>query len=236
MASKNLMQMSTDIVKFDHFDGGSFKRWQKKIQFLLATLKVAYVPTKPYPEESEDETLAASRERLNAMLDPLFDVYQNYSMAEELWNALEERYFTENATSKKFIVSKFNSYKMVDLRPIMDQMYELEHILSIFTQNNMNMDESIQVASIIDKLPSTWKDVKKNLKHRKDDLSLKDLGKHLLIEELYRLENKTNDDISKVHVMEEKGLSSKASGKKRRHDDKDKKKFKKNKKDVICYN
>ncbi|GJX34498.1 zinc finger, CCHC-type containing protein [Tanacetum coccineum] len=220
------------------------------MQFLLATLKVAYVMTKPYPKESEDETLAASRERLkfenddficrghilNAMSDSLFDVYQNYSMAKELWNALEERYFTEDATSKKFIVSKFNSYKMVDSRLIMDQMYELEHLLSMFTQNNMNMDESIQVASIIDKLPSTWKDVKKNFKHRKDDLSLKDLGKNLLIEEQYRLENKTNDDTSKVHVVEENGYSSKPGGKKRRHDGKDKKKFKKNKKDVICYN
>ncbi|GKF89946.1 hypothetical protein Tco_0263909, partial [Tanacetum coccineum] len=63
------------------------------------------------------------------------------------------------------------------------------------------------------------------------DLSLKDLGKHLLIEEQYRLENKTNDDTSKVHVMEEKGESSKAGGKKHRHDDKDKMKSKKNKKD-----
>ncbi|GJZ17398.1 zinc finger, CCHC-type containing protein [Tanacetum coccineum] len=250
MASKNLMQMSTNIVKLDRFDGGSFKLWQKKMQFLLAPLKVAYVLTKPYPEESENETLAASRERfkfenddficcghiLNAMSDPLFDINQNYFTAKELWNALEECYFTEDATSKKFIVSKFNSYKMVDLRPIMDQIYELEHILSMFTQNNMNMDESIQVASIIDKLPSTWKDVKKKLKQRKDDLSLKDLGKHLLIEEQYRLENKTNDDTSKVHVVEEKGESSKAGGKKRRHDNKDKKKSKKNKKDVIYYN
>nr|GEX39554.1 potassium channel AKT2/3-like [Tanacetum cinerariifolium] len=113
MASKNLMQMSTDIVKLDRFDGGSFKRWQKKMQFLLATLKVAYVLTKPYLEESENKTLAASRECLkfknddficrrhilNAMSDPLFDVYQNYSTAKELWNALEERYFTEDATT-----------------------------------------------------------------------------------------------------------------------------------------
>ena len=89
MTSKNLMQMSTDIVKLDRFDGGSFKRWQKKMQFLLATLKVSYVLTNPYPEESENETLTASRDRLkfenddficrghilNAMSDPLFDVY-----------------------------------------------------------------------------------------------------------------------------------------------------------------
>nr|GEX99302.1 hypothetical protein [Tanacetum cinerariifolium] len=184
MASKNLMQMSTDIVKLNRFDGGSFKRWQKKMQFLLATLNVAYVLTKPYPEESENETLAESRERLkfenddficrghilNAMSDPLFDVYQNYPTARDLWNALEERYFTEDATSTKFIVSKFNSYKM--------------------------------------------KDVKKNLKRRMDNLSLKDLGKHPFIEEQCRLKNKANDDTSKVHVVEEKGKSFKAGGKK----------------------
>ncbi|GKA43533.1 zinc finger, CCHC-type containing protein [Tanacetum coccineum] len=175
MTSKNLMQMSTNIVKLDCFDGGSFKRWQKKMQFVLATLNVAYVLTKLYPEESKNETLATSRERLkfdndyficrghilNAMSDPLFYVYQNYSTAKELWNALEERYFTEDTTN---------------------------------------------------------------------------LGNHLLIEEQYRLENKINDNTSKVHVVEEKGESSKAGGKKHRHNDKDKKKSKKNKKDVICYN
>nr|GEV82108.1 retrovirus-related Pol polyprotein from transposon TNT 1-94 [Tanacetum cinerariifolium] len=147
----------------------------------------------------------------------------------ELWNALEERYVIKDPTSTKIIVSKFNSYKMVDSCTIMDQMYELEHILSMFTQNNMNMDESIQVSSIIDKLPSTWKDVKRNRKYHKDDLSLKDLSKHLLIEEQYRLENKANDDTSKVHIMEEKGESSKAGVKKHRHDDKEKKKSKRTK-------
>ncbi|GJW04920.1 hypothetical protein Tco_1563776 [Tanacetum coccineum] len=105
MASKNLMQMSADIVKLDRFDGGSFKRWQKKMQFLLATLNVAYVLTKPYPEESKDKTLAAFRacfkfenddficrgHILNAMSDPLFDVYQNYSTAKELWNGMLSR-------------------------------------------------------------------------------------------------------------------------------------------------
>ncbi|GKB27484.1 hypothetical protein Tco_0866885 [Tanacetum coccineum] len=30
MASNNLIQLSTDIMKLDLFDGGSFKRWQKK--------------------------------------------------------------------------------------------------------------------------------------------------------------------------------------------------------------
>nr|GEY04949.1 zinc finger, CCHC-type [Tanacetum cinerariifolium] len=122
------------------------------MQFILATLNVAYVLTKPYPEEYENKTLAKSRECLkfrnedficrghilNAMSDPIFDVYQNYLTARDLWNALEERYFTKDATRLKFIVSKFNFYKMVDLRLIMDQMYELEHILRNNDDSSLN--------------------------------------------------------------------------------------------------
>ncbi|KAF7839319.1 cold shock domain-containing protein 3-like [Senna tora] len=48
------------------------------------------------------------------------------------------------------------------------------------------MDESIIVSSIIDKLPSSWKDFKKNLKHKKEDISLEQLGNHLRLEEEYR--------------------------------------------------
>ncbi|GJT55738.1 hypothetical protein Tco_0990792 [Tanacetum coccineum] len=92
MASKNLMQMSADIVKLDRFDGGSFKRWQKKMQFLLATLNVAYVLTKPYPEESKDKTLAAFRACFKFEND-------DFILSGTLeWNALEERYFIEDAT------------------------------------------------------------------------------------------------------------------------------------------
>nr|GEU28811.1 photosystem I assembly factor PSA3, chloroplastic [Tanacetum cinerariifolium] len=189
MASKNLMQMSTDIVKLDRFDGGSFKRWKKKMQFLLATLNVAYVLTKPYPEESENEILAESLEQLSCGKGSL-------------------------ECSRGTILHGRRNKEIHDL-------------------NFLSFKE---MAFIIDKLPSTWKDVKKNLKHRKDDLFLKDHGKHLFIEEQYHLENKANDDTSKVQVVEGNGESSKGGGKKRRHDDKDKRKSKKNKKDVICYN
>ncbi|GJT58784.1 F-box domain containing protein [Tanacetum coccineum] len=37
---------------------------------------------------------------LNAMLDPLLDVYQNYPTTRELWKALEEQFFTEDATRR----------------------------------------------------------------------------------------------------------------------------------------
>ncbi|GKA83018.1 zinc finger, CCHC-type containing protein [Tanacetum coccineum] len=60
---------------------------------------------------------------------------------------------------------------------------------SRFTQHNMNMDESIQVSCIIDKLPPSWKDFKHTLKHLKEELTLVELGSHLRIEESLRMQD-----------------------------------------------
>jgi hypothetical protein len=120
---------------------------------------------------------------LNGMSDSLFDIYQNVESSQELWDYLEAKYMAEDASSKKFLVSNFNNYKMVDSRPVMEQYNELVTILGRFTQHKMNMDEAISVSCIIDKLPPSWKDFKHMLKHKKEELTLIELGSHLRIEE-----------------------------------------------------
>ncbi|GJX62807.1 zinc finger, CCHC-type containing protein [Tanacetum coccineum] len=99
---------------------------------------------------------------------------------------LESKYMVEDSSSKKFLVSNFNNYKMVDTRPVMEQYNELLRILGQYTQHGLKMDESISVSSIIDKLPPSWKDFKHTLKHGKYNLSLVQLGSHLRIEESLR--------------------------------------------------
>ncbi|GKA17377.1 zinc finger, CCHC-type containing protein [Tanacetum coccineum] len=155
------------------------------------------------PELLEDATVEAIRIRakwenddyicrghiLNGMSDSLFDVYTNVESAKELWDSLESKYMAEDSSSKKFLVSNFNNYKMVDSRPVMEQYNELLRILGQYTQHGLKMDESISVSSIIDKLPPSWKDFKHTLKHGKDDLSLVQLGSHLRIEESLRAQD-----------------------------------------------
>ncbi|GJX23433.1 hypothetical protein Tco_0227878 [Tanacetum coccineum] len=82
----------------------------------------------------------------------------------EFWDQYELKYMAEDASSKKFFVSNFDKYKMVDLRSVMEQHHELLRILGQFTHHSLNMDESIFVYSIIDKLPPSWKDFKHSLK------------------------------------------------------------------------
>ncbi|CAM8944813.1 unnamed protein product [Rhodiola kirilowii] len=77
---------------------------------------------------------------------------------------------------------------MVDSRPVLEQFNELTRILGQFAQYNMKMDDFIAVSSIIDKLPPLWKDFKHKLKHKKEEMSLEELGGELQVEESIRIQ------------------------------------------------
>ena len=198
----SVREMTANFTKLEKFEGVDFRRWRKKMHFLLTTLKVVHVLTTTMPEPTEDESLEQTRRRLkwenddyvcrghilNGMTDSLFDIYQNVESSKELWDSLESKYMAEDASSKKFLVSNFNNYKMLDSRPVMEQYNELLRILGQFQQHQMHMDEAISVSSVIDKLPPSWKDFKHTLKHQKEELSLVQLGSHLRIEESLRIQ------------------------------------------------
>ncbi|XP_050908069.1 uncharacterized protein LOC127121657 [Lathyrus oleraceus] len=200
VGGSTVKEMTTNFGKLDKFQGQDFRRWQKKMHFMLTTLKVVHVLSTPIPELLEEDTVENLRRRskwenddyicrghiLNGMSDPLFDIYQNIESAKKLWDCLESKYMAEDSSSKKFLVTDFNNYKMVESRSVMEQFNELLRILGQFTQHGLKMDETISVSSIIDKLPPSWKDFKYNLKHGKDELSLIQLGSHLRIEESLR--------------------------------------------------
>ncbi|GJZ46655.1 zinc finger, CCHC-type containing protein [Tanacetum coccineum] len=198
MAAATMKHMASNFVNLDKFEGVDFKRWQKKMHVLLSSMSVVYVLTTPIPEDGVDNpTMEQVRKRakwdnddyvcrgliLNGMSDPLFDIYENVKSFKELWDSLEAKYMAEDASSNKFLVSNFTNYKMTDSRPVFEQYNELLGILRRFPQHKMNMDESIQVSCIIDKLPPSWKDSKHTLKHLNEKLTLVELGSHLRIKE-----------------------------------------------------
>ena len=252
--SESVKEMTSKFSKLEKFQGVDFRRWQKKMHFLLTTLKVVYVLSTPRPAElsayaADDEPLEQTRRRnkwdnddyvcrghiLNGMSDSLFDIYQNAESAKELWNNLESKYIAEDASSKKFLVSDFNNYKMVDSRPVMEQYNEILRILGQFSQHKMNMDECIAVSSIIDKLPPSWKDFKHTLKHQKEELSLVQLGSHIRIEESLRVQEKDKTeekpDVGQpsVHMVE-------GNNNNQNHKGKDiKRKFENHDKPLVCW-
>ncbi|GKC68326.1 zinc finger, CCHC-type containing protein [Tanacetum coccineum] len=173
-----MKHMVANFSKLDKFEGVDFRRWQKKMHFLLSTMSVV--------NKWENDNYVCRGIILNDMSDSLFDIYQYVESGKELWDSLEAKYIVEDASSKKFLVTNFTNYKMTGSRPVMKQYNELG-ILGRFTQHKMNTDDAIKVSCIIDKLSPSWKDIKHTLKHKKEELTLVELDNHLRIEESLRV-------------------------------------------------
>nr|GEW07963.1 zinc finger, CCHC-type [Tanacetum cinerariifolium] len=106
-----MKHMTSNFAKLDKFKGVDFRRWQKKMHFLLSSMNVVYALTTPIPEGGDEATMDQLRRRakwdnddhvcrgliLNGMFDPLFDIYQNVETFKELWDTLEAKYMTEDA-------------------------------------------------------------------------------------------------------------------------------------------
>ncbi|GJX54011.1 zinc finger, CCHC-type containing protein [Tanacetum coccineum] len=108
-----MKHMASSFAKLEKFEGMDFRRWQKKMHFMLSSMSVVYVLTTPMPEDGrENPTVEQVRKRakwdnddyvcrgliLNGMSDSLFDVYQNVETSKELWDTLEAKYIAEDAS------------------------------------------------------------------------------------------------------------------------------------------
>ena len=93
----------------------------------------------------------------------------------------------------------------------MDQVHELQILVNKLHDLLINILESFQVCAIIAKLPQSWNNIRKKLLHMSEDLTLKQFGQHLRIEEESRVRDGTNTD-SKVNVNNvQSGSSSKTN-------------------------
>ena len=219
--------------KPEKFNGTEFKRWQQKMLFYLTTLNLARFLQEDAPALKEDETdrqVVAAVEAwkhsdflcrnylLNGLDNTLYNVYCAFNIARELWESLDKKYKTEDAGLKKFVVGKFLDYKMLDSKTVISQVQDLQVILHDIHAEGMSLNESFQVALIIEKLPPLWKEFKNYLKHKRKEMRLEDLIVRLRIEEdNHASEKKAGKGFmeSKANVVEQGQTSH--NHKKRKH-------------------
>ncbi|GJT91946.1 zinc finger, CCHC-type containing protein [Tanacetum coccineum] len=206
MAAAAMKHIASSFAKLEKFEGVDFRRWQKKMHFMFSSMSVVYVLTTP--------------------CQMMVVRIQQWNKSGRGPNGTMMTMSAEDASSKKFLVSNLTNYKMTDSRPVLEKYNELLVILGRFTQHNMNMDESIKVSCIIDKLPPSWKDFKHTLKHLKEELTLIELVSHLCIEESLRAQDndkpKGNNVAgpSVVNMVEHNNFSryNNNKGKRKHHD------------------
>ncbi|KAL5575557.1 hypothetical protein UlMin_017256 [Ulmus minor] len=220
-AEKNIVSFLNPNVQLDRFDGTNFIRWKGKLFFLLTVLKIAYVLdpnlqplSEPDDVTNTDELKVERKKRakdvvmcqgyiLNTLSDMLYDFYSSVETPKKIWTALEYKYKAEKEVHH------------VETKPVLNQIHELQIMVTKLHELKVEISESFQVGAIITQLPPSWNDYRKKLLHRRDAISLEELQKHLRIEEETKSRDKKNvpHDSSKVNIVE-------GSNRKRKNDQK----------------
>lgn len=103
-------------------------------------------------------------------------------------------------------------FKMTNDKPVVDQFLEFQQIINEILAEGMVIDQTFQVSAVIEKLPSSWSEYKKNLRHETGEINMVDLGKKIQVEEMLYTKDKNvssaRDMSNKAHMTEHR--SSKA--------------------------
>lgn len=60
---------------------------------------------------------------MNGLDDDMYDYYNNYKTTKYIWEALQKKYDTEEAGTKKYVISRYLKYQMVDERSVETQFH-----------------------------------------------------------------------------------------------------------------
>ncbi|KAL0712452.1 hypothetical protein Bca4012_019430 [Brassica carinata] len=158
------------IIETSRFDGRSYLRWASQMELFLKQLNLSYVLSEPCPVVTnisqadsagknwlKDDYLCYTH-LLNSLSDHLYQQYsKKFKHARELWEELKWVYQCEESNSKRSQVRKYIEFKMVEERPVLDQVQDFNKIADSIVSAGMFLDETFHVSTIISKFPPSWR-------------------------------------------------------------------------------
>ena len=90
---------------------------------------------------------------LNSLVGRLYDRYSTKESLIEIWTTLKTKYQNERKCMDKFLALNYFDFKMSDNKPVMNQLHELQILVSRLRDLQMNIIDSLQIGPILSKLP-----------------------------------------------------------------------------------
>ncbi|XP_057775321.1 uncharacterized protein LOC130994291 [Salvia miltiorrhiza] len=123
---------------------------------------------------------------LMSLDERLYNVFKVHKTSKEVWETLDLKYQVDKTNTTKYVVAKWLDYKMVDSRPVMDQVEEFQTLSHEVQAEGMPLADALLVAIIIEKLPPSWKSFQNLLKHERSEMSVATLVSKLQMEDHVR--------------------------------------------------
>nr|KYP31751.1 hypothetical protein KK1_047774 [Cajanus cajan] len=96
-------------------------------------------------------------------------------------------------------------FQMEDGKPFSDQVHEFENIIYDMKMKEITLPDIMLVSLLISKLPPSWSEFARSLKHKPDNFTLSDLLVTLRIEDKHRISQKVSNKTpfqAKAHLVE----------------------------------
>ena len=173
------------------------------------------LPKIPPPKDDDSEALKRQKKKreedevvcrchiLNTLSDSLYNLFTIVKSPKKIWATLKCQHINQKQGSDKFLIKKYFEFKFTNNFPLLDQIQNLQLIVSKLKDLSVEISEAFQVGAIIAKLPSSWNHYQKKLLHTSEILTLNDVLKRLRIEEdTINLQKKDVNGESKVKVKD----------------------------------
>ena len=116
---------------------------------------------------------------------------------------MNKKYIVKDARTQKYAIGNFRKFQMTEDRDVSSQIHDYHMLVT----KDIKLLKPFVAGYLIETLPDSWKDYKNSMKHKRKQMSLKDIIIHIRIEE----QNKTREKVeravelsSKANVVEER--------------------------------
>jgi hypothetical protein len=133
---------------------------------------------------------------VSLLSDQLYDIYMEYTMASELWEALDRKYAESDAGCELYVNDQYHEYKMVDDRSIVEQAHVIQLLVGELAHFNCALPDRFVVGGIIVKPPPSWRRFATSLKHKREVMTVENLISTLDVEEKARSKDVPRSDPS----------------------------------------
>ena len=101
-------------------------------------------------------------------------------------DALGAKYDATDASSELYTMESFHDFGMVNNRSVVEQAHEVQILIKELELLKCTLPDKFVAGCIIAKLPSSWRNFATTLKHKRQEISVKNLIAYLDVEEKAR--------------------------------------------------
>ena len=78
---------------------------------------------------------------LNILTNELFDVYCQYKVAKEIWDALNKKYIVEDVETQKYAIGNFRKFQMTKDRDVLSQIHDYHMLVNNLVTEDIKLPE-----------------------------------------------------------------------------------------------